>query len=77
MTPEQQHLALDLAFAHGDTRNISPEEFLRRFGESDGPALARRLVAEAIEQEDPDDLEAALVSRMRAGRSWDRDLAGL
>ncbi len=61
MTPEQQQWALDLAVTDGETSKISPEEFLRRFGESDGQALARRLMAEAIAREDADDLELASI----------------
>ncbi|MFC7623787.1 hypothetical protein [Microlunatus sp. GCM10028923] len=44
----------------GAPPELSPEEFLKRFGESDGPALARRLLADAVEHEDADDLEGAL-----------------
>jgi hypothetical protein len=50
-----------LAQVHWDAPKLSPEEFLRRFGEADGPALARRLLTEAVEQEDAEDLEAALL----------------
>lgn len=60
MTPEQRQLALDLAYGLWG-RKIEPEEFLRRFGESDGQALARRLVIEAIADENGDDLEASLI----------------
>ena len=61
VTPEQQQLALDLAYGVWGKRTIEPEQFLRRFGESDGQALARRLVAEAIAAEDGDDLECSLI----------------
>lgn len=49
-----------MAHRLGATPELSPEEFLERFGESDGLALALRLLADAVEREDADDLEAAL-----------------
>lgn len=60
MTPEQRELTLGLAQVHDAPPELSPEEFLQRFGESDGRALARRLLAEAVEQEDAEDLAASL-----------------
>lgn len=60
MTPEQRKLTLGLAHGLGGPPKLSPEEFLNHFGETDGPALARRLLADAVEREDADDLEAAL-----------------
>ncbi len=61
MTPEQRSLTLGLAHVLWDAPKLSPEEFLQQFGESDGPALARRLLTAAVEQENAEDLEAALL----------------
>jgi hypothetical protein len=40
---------------------LSPEEFLRRFGASDGQELGLRLLRDAVERRDAEDVEMALI----------------
>ncbi|MER5501123.1 MULTISPECIES: HEAT repeat domain-containing protein [unclassified Streptomyces] len=61
MTPEEQDLIMGLAFVPGVGRTRTIDEVLAHFGESDGGALALRLLRDAVERRDADDVEMALI----------------
>ncbi|GGY40929.1 hypothetical protein [Streptomyces djakartensis] len=61
MTPEEQDLIMDLAVGLGDGPTRTLDEVLAHFGESDGGALALRLFQDAMERQDADDVEMALI----------------
>ncbi|MBZ3905473.1 HEAT repeat domain-containing protein [Streptomyces griseiscabiei] len=61
MTPEEQDLIMGLAFVPGVGRTRTLDEVLAHFGESDGGALALRLLRDAMERRDADDVEMALL----------------
>jgi hypothetical protein len=61
MTPEEQDLIMGLAFVPGVGRTRTLDEVLAHFGESDGGALALRLLRDAMERRDADDVEMALI----------------
>ena len=60
MTPEDRQVIYDLVFVPGQGRQGSPEAVLRHFGTVDGRALGVSLLSDAVDQEDGDDVEAAL-----------------
>ncbi|MCP4309498.1 MAG: hypothetical protein GY788_32410 [bacterium] len=60
MTPDEQELVMKLVIAPG--RDAMPRaEFLEEFGADDGPALGLRLLRDAVDRRDPDDVELALI----------------
>ncbi|GAA4304179.1 hypothetical protein GCM10023086_21200 [Streptomyces venetus] len=61
MTPEEQDLIMGLVFVPGVGRTRTLDEVLAHFGESDGGALALRLLLDAMERRDADDVEMALI----------------
>lgn len=61
MTPEEQDLIMGLVFVPGRGRTRTIDEVLAHFGESDGGALALRLLRDAMERRDADDIAWALV----------------
>jgi hypothetical protein len=61
MNPEQRDLVYSLMTVPGQPEPISKDEFLRRFGESDGRRLGMRLVREAAVERSGVDLEYALI----------------
>ncbi|MER7519910.1 HEAT repeat domain-containing protein [Streptomyces sp. NPDC126499] len=67
MTPEEQDLVMGLVFVPGQGRTRTLDEVLAHFGESDGSALAFRLLRDAMERRDADDVEMALIVRAAAG----------
>ncbi|WP_426366921.1 HEAT repeat domain-containing protein [Streptomyces sp. E-08] len=69
MTPEEQDLIMDLAFVPGVGRTRTIDEVLAHFGESDGGTLALRLLRDAMERRDADDVEMALILHAAAGAS--------
>ncbi|MGX1267134.1 HEAT repeat domain-containing protein [Streptomyces phaeoluteigriseus] len=66
MTPEEQDLIMDLAVGLGDGPTRTLDEVLAHFGESDGRAFALRLLRDAMERQDADDVEMALLVRAAA-----------
>lgn len=69
MTPEEQDLVMGLAFVPGVGRTRTLDEVLAHFGEPDGGALALRLLRDAMERRDADDVEMALIVKAAAGAS--------
>ncbi|MDG9709381.1 HEAT repeat domain-containing protein [Streptomyces sp. DH10] len=67
MTPEEQDLIMDLAVGLGDGPTRTLDEVLAHFGESDGGAFALRLFREAVERQDADDVEMALIVKAASG----------
>ncbi|MFB6783643.1 HEAT repeat domain-containing protein [Streptomyces sp. NPDC056352] len=61
MTPEEQDLVMGLAVGLGEGPTRTLDEVLAHFGESDGGALALRLLRDAMECQDADDVEMALI----------------
>jgi hypothetical protein len=61
MTPEERRLVLSLVTAPKAPAELSPDEFLRRFGVSDGQTLGLRLLREAVARRDGEDAELALI----------------
>ncbi|MFV5998558.1 HEAT repeat domain-containing protein [Streptomyces sp. NPDC056231] len=61
MTPEEQDLVMGLAVGLGEGPTRTLDEVLAHFGESDGGALALRLLRDAMERQDADDVEMALI----------------
>jgi hypothetical protein len=61
MTPEEQDLIMGLVFVPGVGRTRTLDEVLAHFGESDSGALALRLLRDAMERRDADDVEMALI----------------
>ncbi|MEI5525029.1 HEAT repeat domain-containing protein [Streptomyces brasiliscabiei] len=69
MTPEEQDLIMGLAFVPGVGRTRTLDEVLAHFSESDGGALALRLLGDAMERRDADDVEMALIVHSAADAS--------
>lgn len=61
MTPEDRSCVMALVAIPGRRPPLPPEEFLRRFGVTDGVALGLDLLRDAIDRRDPVDVELALV----------------
>jgi hypothetical protein len=61
MTPEEQDLVLGLVVSPGQGQTRSLDEVLTHFGETDGAALAFRLLRDAMQRQDADDVEMALI----------------
>ncbi|MGW4778464.1 HEAT repeat domain-containing protein [Streptomyces filamentosus] len=77
MTPEEQELIMGLAVGLGDGPTRTLDEVLAHFGESDGEALALRLLRDAMERQDADDVEMALILHAAAGASVEEFLEPL
>ncbi|WP_432030504.1 HEAT repeat domain-containing protein [Streptomyces sp. 1222.5] len=69
MTPEEQDLVLGLVVAPGSPPTRTIDEVLAHFGESDGGALSLWLLQDAMERQDADDVEMALIVHAAAGAS--------
>ncbi|MFB6878875.1 HEAT repeat domain-containing protein [Streptomyces sp. NPDC056323] len=67
MTPEEQDLVRGLAVGLGEGPTRTIDEVLAHFGEFDGGALALRLLRDAMERRDADDVEMALIVMAAAG----------
>ncbi|MFE1951945.1 HEAT repeat domain-containing protein [Streptomyces sp. NPDC059524] len=67
MSPEEQDLVMGLVFAPGSPPTRTIDEVLAHFGETDGGALALRLLRDAMERRDADDVEMALIIKAAAG----------
>jgi hypothetical protein len=76
VTPEQQSCVLGLVIAPGRPAQKSPEDVLREFGATDGPALGADLLQDAAARRDPLEVELALVVCFTFGFS-ERHLAPL
>ncbi|MEW1914381.1 HEAT repeat domain-containing protein [Kitasatospora sp. NPDC085895] len=74
MTPDEQDLVLGLAIAPGEGPTRTLDEVLVHFGESDGAALALRLLRDAMERRDADDVEMALIVHGAADASVEKFL---
>jgi hypothetical protein len=61
VTPEERRLVSSLVTAPMAPAELSPQDFLRRFGASDGQALGLRLLRDAVERRNGEDVEAALI----------------
>ncbi|MEU7390106.1 hypothetical protein [Streptomyces tanashiensis] len=77
MTPEEQDLIMGLAFVPGMDRTRTLDEVLAHFGESDGGALALRLLRDSMERRDADDVEMALIVHGAADASAEEFLEPL
>ncbi|MEU3820305.1 HEAT repeat domain-containing protein [Streptomyces sp. NPDC030392] len=77
MTPEEQELIMGLVIAPGSPPTRTIDEVLAHFGESDGGALALRLLRDAMERRDSDDVEFALVVKAAARASGEEFLEPL
>jgi len=77
MTPEEQDLVMGLVFVPGKGRTRTLDEVLAHFGETDGRVLALRLLLDAMEREDADDVEMALIVKASAGAHAEEFLAPL
>ncbi|MET9955107.1 HEAT repeat domain-containing protein [Streptomyces sp. NPDC006339] len=77
MTPEEQDLVMGLVFVPGEGRRNTLDEVLAHFGESDGAALALRLLRDAMERRDADDVEMALIVHAAAKASGEEFLEPL
>ncbi|MFF6772469.1 HEAT repeat domain-containing protein [Streptomyces sp. NPDC012637] len=77
MTPEEQDLVMGLVLVPGKGRRRTFEEVLAHFGESDGGALALRLLRDAMERRDADDVEMALIVKAAADASGEEFLEPL
>ncbi|WP_171053101.1 HEAT repeat domain-containing protein [Streptomyces marianii] len=77
MTPEEQELVMGLAVGLGDGPTRTLDEVLAHFGESDGGALALRLLRDAMERQDADDVEMALIVHGAADASVEEFLEPL
>ncbi|MGX1274962.1 HEAT repeat domain-containing protein [Streptomyces phaeoluteigriseus] len=69
MTPEERNLVMGLVFVPAEGRTRRLDEVLAHFGESDGGALALRLLRDAMERRDTDDVQMALIVKASAGAS--------
>ncbi|MFF8868333.1 HEAT repeat domain-containing protein [Streptomyces sp. NPDC015139] len=69
MTSEEQDLILGLVVAPGSPPTRTIDEVLAHFGESDGGALSLRLLQDAMECQDADDVEMALIVHAAADAS--------
>ncbi|MGW1120478.1 HEAT repeat domain-containing protein [Streptomyces tanashiensis] len=77
MTPEERGLVMGLVFVPGRGRTRTLDEVLAHFGESDGGALALRLLRDAMERRDADDVAMALILHAAAGASGEEFLEPL
>lgn len=77
MTPEEQDLVMDLAVGSGEGPRRTLDEVLAHFGESDGGALALRLLRDAMERRDAGDVEMALIVQDAADASVEKFLEPL
>ncbi|MFE1879645.1 HEAT repeat domain-containing protein [Streptomyces diastatochromogenes] len=77
MTPEEQDLVTGLAVGLGEGPTRTLDEVLAHFGESDGGALALRLLRDAMERRDADDVEMALIVHVAADASVEEFLEPL
>jgi HEAT repeat protein len=77
MTPEEQDLVMGLVLVPGRGRARTLDEVLAHFGESDGGALAFRLLRNAMERRDADDVEMALIVKAAADASGEEFLEPL
>ncbi|MFJ8650689.1 HEAT repeat domain-containing protein [Streptomyces sp. NPDC093546] len=77
MTPEEQDLVMGLVFVPGKGRTHTLDEVLAHFGESDGGSLALRLLQDAMERQDADDVEMALIVHAAADASVEEFLEPL
>ncbi|MEE1753095.1 HEAT repeat domain-containing protein [Streptomyces sp. SP18CS02] len=77
MTPEERHLVMGLAVAPCSPPTRTIDEVLAHFGESDGGVLALRLLRDAMERRDADDVEMALLVHAAAGASVEEFLEPL
>ncbi|MBD7918826.1 HEAT repeat domain-containing protein [Cellulomonas sp. Sa3CUA2] len=75
MSPDERSLVLAMVVVPG-REAISAEDFLHRFGASDGEKLGLGLLHDAVDRRDPVDVELALVVCFRFGFS-DAHLAPL
>jgi hypothetical protein len=60
MTPDQRRLIHGLVFVPGKGARLSKEEFLRQFDVTDGQELGLRLLRDAAERQDGEDVEMVL-----------------
>jgi hypothetical protein len=77
MTPEEQELIMGLAVGLGDGPTRTLDEVLAHFGESDGEALALRLLRDAMERQNADDVKMALIVHAAADASGEEFLEPL
>ncbi|MEU3605684.1 HEAT repeat domain-containing protein [Streptomyces sp. NPDC035033] len=77
MTPEEQDLVMGLVFVPGEGRRHTLDEVLAHFGEPDGEALALRVLRDAMERRDADDVEMALILHAAADASAEEFLEPL
>ncbi|MFE7113159.1 HEAT repeat domain-containing protein [Streptomyces sp. NPDC057575] len=68
---------MGLVFVPGKGRTRTIDEVLAHFGESDGGALALRLLRDAMERRDADDVDMALILHAAAGASGEEFLEPL
>jgi hypothetical protein len=61
MTPEGRAVILSLVQVPGREREGTPEDVLRHFGVTDGKKLGLRLLRDAIERRDNEDIDFALI----------------
>ncbi|MDX6356396.1 MAG: hypothetical protein QOF98_3299, partial [Streptomyces sp.] len=62
MKPEDRKIILSLAETPGNSdATVNHEEFLRHFATSDGRALGHSLLREALDRQDGEDVELALI----------------
>ncbi|MFB7336027.1 HEAT repeat domain-containing protein [Streptomyces adustus] len=77
MTPEEQDLVMGLAVGLGEGPTRTLDEVLAHFGEADGGVLALRLLRDAMERRDADDIEMALIVHGAADASVEEFLEPL
>ena len=77
MTPDEQDLVLGLVVSPGQGPTRTIDEVLAHFGESGGATLALRLLRDAMERRDADDVEMALIVRGAADASVEEFLEPL
>ena len=74
LTPDEQDLVLGLVVSPGQGPTRTIDEVLAHFGESGGATLALRLLRDAMERRDADDVEMALIVKGAAGASGEEFL---
>ncbi|MFF5933185.1 HEAT repeat domain-containing protein [Streptomyces sp. NPDC012508] len=77
MTPEERDLIMGLGVAPCSPPTRTLDEVLAHFGESDGGALALRLLRDAMERQDADDVAMALIVHATANASGEEFLEPL
>lgn len=77
MTPDERDLVMGLGVAPCSPPTRTIDEVLAHFGESDGGALALRLLRDAMERRDADDVEMALIVHWAADASVEEFLEPL